>query len=184
MTTVSMELLSILFTVLNLSFALLIFFLTLAFVTGAPFVRSNKIAVDAMIRLAKLKPGMKVYDLGSGDGTLLFRAADLGAIAVGLEINPFLVLWTWIKKTLSQRSKTGFNPVNRITVRWQNFWRTDIHDADVVFVYLLPWRMDTLETRLKTQCKPGTIIISNSFIFHTLTKDGIDSQAHAYSFTI
>ncbi|MDP1722677.1 MAG: hypothetical protein Q8L37_05700 [Candidatus Gottesmanbacteria bacterium] len=172
-----MSLLSILFTALNLSFALLIFFLTLAFATGAPFVRSNKKAVDAMIRLARLKPGMKVYDLGSGDGTLLFRAADLGAIAVGLEINPFLVLWTNIKILLSLDR-------NRVTVRWQNFWRTDIHDADVVFVYLLPWRMEKLATKLENELKPGSLVISNSFIFPNWKILRSDESSHIYVFKI
>lgn len=168
---------SIFFTILNLSFALLIFFLTLAFITGAPFVRSNKKAVDAMIRLAKIKKGTKVYDLGSGDATLLLRSAALGATAVGLEINPFLVFWSWIKILLSPYRST-------IHVQWQNFWRADLHDADVVFVYLLPWRMEKLETLLKTQCKPGALIVSNSFIFPTLKKVDADPQAHVYAFLI
>ena len=156
----------------------------MAFVTGAPFVRSNKKAVDAMIRLAKIKPGDTVYDLGSGDATLLFRAAALGATAVGLEINPFLVLWTWIKKMLSKRPKTGSNPEDRITVHWKNFWNADLHDADVVFVYLLPWRMEKLESMLKTQCKPGTLIISNSFIFPNWKILRKEEASHIYVFKI
>lgn len=172
-----MSLLSILFLFLNLSFALLIIFLTLAFVTGAPFVRSTKKATDAMIRLAQIKRGEKVYDLGSGDGTLLFRTAALGATAIGLEINPFLVLWTKLGIIASGKQKIIF-------ALWRNFWMTDFSDADIVFVYLLPWRMETLEKLLKTQCKPGTRIVSNSFIFPTLKPTGHDSEAHVYSFTV
>ena len=168
---------TIFFLLLNISFALLIFFLTIAFITGAPFVRSNKKAADAMIRLAKLKPGMKVYDLGSGDGTLLFRAAALGATAVGLEINPFLVLWSYVKILFSQHRNT-------IIIRWQNFWSANLLDADVVFVYLLPWRMKSLEKLLKTQCKPGTRIVSNSFIFPSLKQLERDNNAHVYSFKV
>lgn len=172
-----MSFLSVLFTVLNLSFAFFIFFLTVAFITGAPFVRSNKKAVDAMIRLAKIKKRIKVYDLGSGDATLLFRAAELGATATGLEINPFLVLWSWLRILLSPYHST-------IQVRWQNFWQADLHDADVLFVYLLPWRMETLEKLIKKNCKPGTRIISNSFIFPGLHKSGEDKNAHVYSFVL
>lgn len=172
-----MTILSILFTALHLSFAVFILFLTLAFVTGAPFVRSNKKAVDAMMRLSNIKKGAKVYDLGSGDGTLLFRAAALGATAVGLEINPFLVVWSRIRTLFSHHQ-------SHVRVKWQNFWRADLHDADIVFVYLLPWRMEKLETLLKTQCKPGTRIVSNSFIFPTLKKVDSDEAAHVYSFRI
>lgn len=168
---------TIFFLLLNLSFALFMLFLTLAFVTGAPFVRSNKKAVNSMIRLAKLKPGMKVYDLGSGDGTLLFRAASFGVTAVGLEINPFLILWSHIQIFFSAHRK-------KIIIRWQNFWSANLHDADVVFVYLLPWRMETLEKLLKTQCRPGTRIISNSFIFPSLKSLETDKEAHVYSFRV
>jgi len=168
---------SLIFLTLNLSFALFILFLTLAFITGAPFVRSNKKAADAMIRLAKIKPSMKVYDLGSGDATLLFRAAALGAITVGSEINPFLVLWSLLKILFSSNRK-------RITVRWQNFWRADLREADVVFVYLLPWRMKSLENLLKKRCKMGTRIVSNSFIFPALRRVSEDPDAHVYVFEV
>lgn len=172
-----MSLLSILFLFLHFSFALLIIFLTLAFVTGAPFVRSSKKATDAMIRLAQIKQGTNVYDLGSGDATLLFRAAALGATAVGLEINPFLVLWSRLKILLSPYRK-------RITVRWQNFWRADLHEADVIFIYLLPWRMEKLEKHFEKGLKPGTRIVSNSFIFPSLKPLEEDRESHVYSFTI
>lgn len=168
---------TIFFLLLNISFALLIFFLTIAFITGAPFVRSNKKAVNAMIKLAKLKPGMRVYDLGSGDATLLFHAAALGATAVGFEINPFLVLWSYVKILFSAHRK-------KIIIRWQNFWRADLRDADVIFVYLLPWRMESLEKLLKEHCKPGTRIISNSFIFPSLKSLETDKEAHVYSFGV
>lgn len=165
------------FTALHLFLALFLAFLVLAFLTGAPFVRSSKRAVDAMMRLADIKPGMRVYDLGSGDGTLLFRAAALGATAVGLEINPFLVLWTKIRTILLGHKK-------RVVARWRNFWTADFSDADVVFVYLLPWRMETLESLLKRNCKSGTRIVSNSFIFPTLTRIGEDKEAHVYAFRV
>ena len=172
-----MSLLTILFFTLNLSFALFILFLTLAFVTGAPFVRSDKKAVDAMIRLARIKPGIKVYDLGSGDATLLFRAAALGATAIGLEINPYLVLWSRLKILLCPYR-------TKITVRWQNFWSAGLGDADVVFIYLLPWRMETLEDLLTKRCQKGPRIVSNSFIFPGLKKSQQDKEAHVYSFTV
>ncbi|MEK9143613.1 MAG: hypothetical protein AAB481_03225 [Patescibacteria group bacterium] len=160
---------TIFFLLLNISFALFIFFLTLAFITGAPFVRSNKKAVNAMIRLAKIKPGMRVYDLGSGDGTLLLRAAQKGATAIGFEINPFLVLLSRLR---------------RLRVYWKNFWHADLSKADVIFVYLLPWRMKSLEKLLLTKCKPGTLVVSNSFIFPSLKYLETDKEAHIYSFRV
>jgi len=166
----------------QLFFLVLILFLVLAFLTGAPFVPSTNPAARSMVHLAHIKPGMKVYDLGSGNGKLLFLAAKEGATAVGLEINPLLVLWTWIKKMLSQRPKTGFNPAEGVTVRWKNFWNTNLSDADVVFVYLFPWWMERLAKKLKKELKPGTLVISNSFIFPGWKLLRQDRKHHIYAF--
>ncbi len=168
---------AVMFLGVQLFFVLLIFFLLMAFVTGAPFVPSTKQTAIKMIELAHIKPDMTVYDLGSGDGRLLFLAAQKGATAIGLEINPFLVLWTWLRKTLSPRRK-------RIRVRWQNFWQADFSGADVAFIYLLPWKMDKLANKLASELKPGSLIVSNSFIFPKWKILRQDKLLHVYVFSV
>jgi len=166
-----------LFSIIQLLFALLIFFLTIAFVTGAPFVPSTKPTASSMIRLAHLKPGMTVYDLGSGDGRLLFLAAKEGGAAIGFEINPFLVVFSWIKKMASKER-------DRIGIRWQNFWQADFSKADVVFVYLLPWKMEKLAKKLQKELKPGSLVVSNSFIFPKWKILREDQRNHVYVFRV
>lgn len=163
------------FLLLNLSFAIFLFFATIAFITGAPFVPSTKNTAMTMMHLAHIKSGMKIYDLGSGDGRLLFLAANLGGVAVGFEINPFLVMFTLIKRLLSPHR-------NRVSVYWKNFWHTTLSDADVVFVYLLPWRMERLQQFLEDQLKPGTIVVSNSFIFPRWNIVRKSEKDHVYVF--
>lgn len=167
----------LLFLLLNFIFALFIFFLTIAFVTGAPFVPSTKNTAVSMIRLAKLKKGMKIYDLGSGDGRLLLLAAQQRCSAVGFEINPFLVLLCKLRFLLHPlRSK--------MRTQWKNFWYADISDADVIFVYLLPWRMEKLASYLKKQLKPGALVVSNSFIFPNWKILRSDAANHVYVFRV
>ncbi|MBI5449718.1 hypothetical protein HY948_05410 [Candidatus Gottesmanbacteria bacterium] len=167
--------LSLVFLLIHLTFALFVFFLTIAFVTGAPFVPSVNATARIMIDLARIKKGMNIYDLGSGDGRLLLLAAQKGATSVGLEINPFLVLFS--------KLRTIFFPYrNQITTRWQNFWNADLSDADIVFVYLLPWRMERLAEKLKKELKPGSIIVSNSFIFPNWKILRQDESRHIYVF--
>jgi hypothetical protein len=167
--------LTIIFGMINLSFAFLIFFLTLAFVTGAPFVPSTNIVTQKMIELSQLKSGMTIYDLGSGDGRLLFAAAEKGVNAIGYEINPFLVLLTNIRKLFSSKRSL-------IHIYWKNFWNADLKDADVVYVYLLPWRMEKLKHLLSKQLKSGSLVVSNSFIFPNWTISNKDSLCHVYVF--
>jgi len=169
--------LSILFSVLQLLFAFLIFYLTISFVTGAPFVPSSQSASESMIALARMTKGMNAYDLGSGDGRLLFMAAKKGANAVGFEINPYLVVWTLVKRLFCKQSKN-------VSVHWSNFWTANIKDADVVFVYLVPWRMETLENKLRKELRKGSLVVSNSFIFPHLKPIRKDEINHIYVFRI
>ncbi len=168
---------AILFLILQLLLAGFFLFLCLAFVTGGPFVPSSKKAVDAMVALARITPGKTVFDVGSGDGRVLFAAAKQGAYAKGVEINPYLVRFTRIKAFLSPYR-------GKITVIWGNLWTTDLSTADIVFVYLIPWRMEDLAQKLKKELKPGATIITNSFIFPKWKIIRRDTTHHVYAFRI
>lgn len=169
--------LSLVFLFLQLLFALFFFFLCLAFLTGAPFVPSTNTVAKKMVELAHLRKGDHITDLGSGDGRLLFLAAKDGAYARGFEINPFLTLVANIRAFVS--------PYRHIVhTETRNFWRADIHDVDVLFIYLLPWRMEILEKKLLRECRPGTRIVSNSFIFPHIPCTAKDETNHVYVFTV
>jgi hypothetical protein len=164
--------------VFQILFAVLFFFLSIAFITGAPFVPSTTAVTKQMIHLAHITPGAICYDLGSGDGRLLFAAAQMGAgKVIGLEINPYLVLFTNIRILFSPYRSV-------ISCRWQNFWSTPVRDADVCFVYLLPWKMDTLKNKLEKELKPGARVVSNSFVFPGWNIAEHDEKTHVYSFIL
>ncbi len=58
-----------------------------------PFVRSTPEVIDRMLEMAQVKPGDLVYDIGSGDGAIIIRAAKkYGAKGVGIEIDQELVI--------------------------------------------------------------------------------------------
>jgi predicted RNA methylase len=169
--------LSIIFGLINLAFATLILFLTLAFLTGAPFVPSTGKVTQKMVEFAHIRPGDVVYDLGSGDGRLLFAAAKLGARAIGYEINPYLVLLTNIRILFSPYRK-------QVKVVWHDFWGAKLADADTVFIYLLPWKMDTLANKLQKSLPAGARIVSNSFIFPKWKMADQGEKLHVYSYRI
>jgi hypothetical protein len=168
---------SIIFLILNIFFAVLLFYLCIAFLTGAPYVPSNKNASESMICLATIKKGKKIVDLGSGDGNLLFRSARLGASVTGYEINPFLVILTLLRTLFSPYKK-------QVSIYWRDMWKANISDADVVFVYLLPWKMKKLEEKLFTEMKKGSLVVSNSFIFPDKKPETSDTKNHIYTFRI
>ncbi|KKW11282.1 MAG: hypothetical protein UY49_C0005G0012 [Microgenomates group bacterium GW2011_GWC1_49_7] len=161
--------LSVLFLILQLGFIIFLLYMCIAFVSGAPFVPTKRSSAEAMIRLANLKKGTKVYDLGSGNGKLLRLAQAKGARAVGFEINPLLVMLSNLRGART---------------RWKNFWNADISDADVVLVYLLPTHMERLKRKLKKEVKKGTLVVSNSFIFPGWKILRQDSVNHIYVFSV
>lgn len=69
---------------------------------GAVFAKSDEKLIATMIQLAKVKPGEKAVDLGSGDGSVIIALAKAGAEAHGYELNPFLV---WLsRRQIKKRS--------------------------------------------------------------------------------
>ncbi len=126
------------------------------------FVPTPLKMVDAMVTAAGLKAGDKVYDLGAGDGRLLFRAAKRhpGIQAIGIEFVPSVLMWGKI------RSFFGRHPVK---LRWGDLFRHQYHDADVVFLYLYPNVLSKLEKKFDQELKRGTKVISHAFKFPNKT---------------
>ncbi len=122
---------------------------------SAPYVPTLKKNADSMLKLADIKPGMKIYDLGAGDGRLVKRAADKGANAIGYEISFVLVLFFWLKKGI-------FREKGR--VYWGSLWSKDISDADIVMVFLMPRAMEKFKKKKYATMKKGAKLVSNIFL--------------------
>jgi SAM-dependent methyltransferase len=122
---------------------------------GAIYLPTIKTQRQKALDLLNLKPGQTFVDLGSGDGSMLILAAERGLKAVGYELNPFLVVFTWLRTRRYGR---------RVKVRQGNFWHADISDADGVFVFLITHHMKHLDRFMKRQAEHKPIrIVSNSF---------------------
>ncbi len=126
---------------------------------GAPWIPSSSSTVHRMLQLARVKPGDTVYDLGSGDGRILIEAArHFGARAVGIEIDPIRYLLT--------KAKISFLGLqDRVQIILGNFFNQDLSDANVVVVYLSQDANMKLSKKLIKELKPGTRIVSHTFIF-------------------
>lgn len=120
-------------------------------ISAAPWVPTRQRDVVRMVGLAQIKPGEVVYDLGCGDGRLVFAAARAGAKATGIEI--FVLPYLWAKV------KSFFVP--GASVRFGDFFRHNLSDADVVFVFLMSESYPRLERKLAAELKPGVRVITS-----------------------
>lgn len=113
--------------------------------------------VDEMLRLADIKPGDVLYDLGSGDGRIPITAAQRYDIrAVGIDINPKMV---WVSK---ERAR-GAGVSDRVHFINEDMFRADISEATIVTLYLSRKLNLLLRPGLLRQLRPGTRIISHDF---------------------
>lgn len=122
-----------------------------------PFVESPQPVVDSMLALANVSEDDVVYDLGSGDGRFPITAArTFGARGVGIEIRPELV-----KEARANAEKAGV--ADRVEFREGDLFETDLSDATVVTLYLLPSVNLKLRAKLFRDLEPGTRVVSHDF---------------------
>lgn len=150
----------IILTLAILGFLLFVvlFFILLPILRGAPFVPTRKERIVRALKLVGLKPGQKIVDLGSGDGRILKAAAKKGARAYGFELNPLLV---WASKRAIKKQGLG----DLAVCQWRNFWWCDLSSFDIVFVYGLSHIMKGLEKKLQRELRPGAKVVSFIFQF-------------------
>ncbi len=98
-----------------------------------------------------------VYDLGSGDGRLLFAALDKGAgRAVGVELNPEHI------RTAEETAKSK-GVEDRITFVEGDVMEMSLADATLVLCYLSTNASAALKPRLESELKPGTRVVMETF---------------------
>jgi 16S rRNA G966 N2-methylase RsmD len=122
------------------------------------YVPTPDYVVEAMLKMANVTASDVVYDLGSGDGRIPITAAQkYGARAVGIDINP-----QRIKEANENLAKAGPGVADKVRFLNQDLFETDLSQATVITLYLLPSLNQKLMPKLK-QLKPGTRIVSHSF---------------------
>jgi trans-aconitate methyltransferase len=121
------------------------------------YVPTPQPVVDAMLKMANVKKGDVLYDLGSGDGRIPITAAKrYGVRAVGIDIDP-----ERIAEANENAKKAGVT--NLVTFRNADLFTSDFSEASVVTLYLLDSLNEKLRPKLLSELKPGTRIVSHAF---------------------
>ncbi len=120
------------------------------------YVPTRQSVVDAMLKVANVKAGDVVYDLGCGDGRIVVTAAKLGARGIGIDIDP--------QRVKEANENVARNAVgDRVKILNQDLFTTDVSEANVVTLYLLPSLNLRLRPTLWKTLKPGTRVVSHDF---------------------
>lgn len=121
-----------------------------------PYVPTPQEVVERMLQMAKVGPQDYLIDLGSGDGRIVVTAAKkLGARGFGVDLNP-----ARIQESVENAAKAGVS--DRASFQQRNLFETDLSDATVITMYLLPRVNIELRPKL-LELKPGTRLVSHDF---------------------
>jgi len=113
--------------------------------------------VDDMLRLADVKKGDILYDLGSGDGRIPIAAAKkYGIRATGIDIDAERI-------AEANQNARGEGVTKLVEFRQEDLFKANFRDATIVTLYLLPELNLRLRPRLWAELKPGTRIVSHQF---------------------
>jgi SAM-dependent methyltransferase len=122
-----------------------------------PYVQTPDPVVDLMLKMASVTGEDVVYDLGCGDGRIVITAArKYGARGVGVDIDP-----KRIRESNANARKAEVT--DRVTFLRQDLFKTDLREATVVTLYLLPEINLKLRPKLFKELRPGTRVISHDF---------------------
>jgi len=124
---------------------------------AGPYVPSPQSVVSDMLRYADVSASDFLIDLGSGDGRIVLTAAKVfGARGFGVEIKEDLV-----KRANEAAKEQGL--ADRVKFLKQDLFRTDISQASVITMYLLPDTVNMLKDKFLNELKPGTRIVSHDY---------------------
>lgn len=152
---------------------LLFVLFTFVVMFGAPYLPTLKQRVPEALELINLKKGQTLVELGSGDGRILWAAAEKGIYSVGYELNPLLVLYS---KMLT------FKKRKFIKIIWGNYWQKQLPPADGLFVFLLQPYMQKLDTKIKQNYPSGIKLVSFAFTIPNKKPDKEINGLYLYSY--
>jgi len=143
----------------------------------APFVASPQIVVERMLKLAKLKEGETLYDLGCGDGRIIIMAAtQFGANAVGVELDEGRY-----RKTLGRIRELELE--SKVQLIHGNLLKVDLSSADVVTLYLLTSANEKVKPNLEKHLRKGTRVVSHDFEIPGWRPIRIEEVSESYGFS-
>jgi SAM-dependent methyltransferase len=113
--------------------------------------------VDRMLDVAHVRIGDVVYDLGCGDGRMVIAAAKkYGTRGVGVDLDP-----ARIREARANAKQAGVESL--VTFKVEDLFQTDLREATVVLLYLLPELNRRLKPKLFAQLQPGARVVSHDW---------------------
>ena len=135
------------------------------------FVGSDPKNVERMVRIASLQDDEVVIDLGSGDGRIVFAAAQANPTVrgIGVDIDAKLV-----GQSNAAAEKAGLN--DRVQFFHRNVFDADLSQVDVIFMWLFPELMRLLRPKILNEARPGTRVVAALWDMGSWPPDAVEKD--------
>ncbi|PSJ17866.1 hypothetical protein [Nitrosomonas supralitoralis] len=132
--------------------------------TQVPLYLSSKSVNQALTTLLPQQGIFSFIDLGSGCGGLVNNLANThkNGLFYGIEYAPLPFLISKLRSIFSGSTSK---------IVWGDFWNHDFSSYDVVYAYLSPVPMASLWQKATKEMRPGSFLISNTFIIPDIPPD-------------
>ena len=110
--------------------------------------------VFPVIEIARITGKDVIYDLGCGNGEMLESIVRNvpGSRGVGYEIDEKAI-------ELASNNFRASSAFDRLELRNEDITNADLSDATIIYIWLLPWALNALESKLESQIKNGTRVV-------------------------
>lgn len=123
---------------------------------SVPYVPTPQAVVDRMLAMANVTAADYLIDLGSGDGRIVVTAAKkYGARGFGVDLNP-------VRIDEANENARKNRVADKVAFYQRNLFETDLSQATVITMYLLP-RVNLQLRSTLLDLKPGTRLVSHDF---------------------
>lgn len=122
--------------------------------SGVPWAKVSEENINKIFSLINLRKNSLIYDLGCGDGRVLFMAEKRGLRAIGYELSLYPYLKALFRKFISRSA---------VIVKRRDFFKVNLSQADAIFIFLVGKAISRVGWKLKSELKKGSLVISYCF---------------------
>ena len=106
-------------------------------ISPIPYFPTLSIDLQAIKRALNLKNGHVLFDLGAGDGKIIFSYPNKNIRTVGIEVNPYLILLMKARWLFYANRKN-------VQILWQSLFKTDLNPATHIYLFVGPYLIDSI----------------------------------------
>lgn len=137
----------------GLAFVVLYLFFSNTARERVPLYLTNRATAEAIDGLMRERGLARFIDLGCGFGGVVRAVAGDGRRAVGVETAPMAYLVSAVLSLLTGRGE----------ILRRDLWTADLSGVDIAYAFLSPEPMPALYEKARSEMKPGSLLVSNSF---------------------